>query len=351
MREVASAGHGRRAAVIALAACTNPAPSLEQAPSAVALEQVQASPAENVPSALDGMRPRLPGPAGRPRTDPDRWSAARRHPLHRRAALPTSKGREPARRHRGGAGADRRGRDQGVPGAGADSHEIVNDTVGGVPVAATYCPLCNSGITFDRRLDDRVLSFGTSGRLYSRNPMMYDRQTESLWPQLTGRASAGVLTGAQLDAIPMGVVGWQDFRTAFADAWVLSRDTGYARDYSRNLYTGYDALGSEPIFSRPHEDARLDPKTRVIALPWRTGVGDGRPGRGRRQRCRRGDGRRPRPRAVASARTGLRARRSAGRSAAHPGHILRHLLVLLGRVPARHPPDPAEGRLAADGSV
>ncbi|HEX6233040.1 MAG TPA: DUF3179 domain-containing (seleno)protein, partial [Jiangellaceae bacterium] len=73
-------------------------------------------------------------------------------------------------------------------------HEIVNDTVGGIPVAITYCPLCNSGVGLDRRVGDKVLDFGTSGRLYASNLVMYDRQTESLWPQLTGQAAVGVMT-------------------------------------------------------------------------------------------------------------------------------------------------------------
>ncbi len=72
-------------------------------------------------------------------------------------------------------------------------HEIVNDTVGGEPVAVTYCPLCNSGVAFHRRVNGEVLDFGTSGMLYADNLVMYDRQTQSLWPQLTGQASVGAL--------------------------------------------------------------------------------------------------------------------------------------------------------------
>lgn len=75
-------------------------------------------------------------------------------------------------------------------------HEIVNDTVGGVPVAVTYCPLCDSAIALDRRLGGRVLDFGTSGRRYRSNLVMYDRQTKSLWSQFIGTAIAGVLSGA-----------------------------------------------------------------------------------------------------------------------------------------------------------
>ena len=119
-------------------------------------------------------------------------------------------------------------------------HEIVNDTGGGVPVAVTYCPLCNSGVAFERQVGGRMLSFGTSGMLYADNLVMYDRQTESLWPQLTGQASVGVLTGTRLEAIPIGVVGWEQFRSAHPDALLLTRDTGHDRDYGRNPYAGYD---------------------------------------------------------------------------------------------------------------
>ncbi len=146
-------------------------------------------------------------------------------------------------------------------------HEIVNDTVGGIPVAVTYCPLCNSGVAFERTVADRVLTFGTSGRLYADNLVMYDRQTESLWPQLTGQASIGTLTGARLRAVPMGAVGWRDFRAEHPDAWVLSRVTGFDRPYGRNPYTGYDEPGSRPFFELPGPvDERLTAKTRVVGV-------------------------------------------------------------------------------------
>jgi hypothetical protein len=74
-------------------------------------------------------------------------------------------------------------------------HQIVNDTVGGVPLAVNYCPLCNSSIALDGRVAGRVVTFGTSGELYRSNRVMYDRQTESLWPQMSGYAVAGGLTG------------------------------------------------------------------------------------------------------------------------------------------------------------
>ena len=147
-------------------------------------------------------------------------------------------------------------------------HEIVNDVVGGVPVAVTYCPLCNSGVAFERTVADHgVLSFGTSGLLYADNLVMYDRQTESLWPQLTGEASVGHLTGTVLDAIPMGTVAWRDFVAADPTAKVLSQDTGFERRYGANPYTGYDDPDGRLLFGLPDDpDARLPVKERVVGL-------------------------------------------------------------------------------------
>ena len=137
-------------------------------------------------------------------------------------------------------------------------HEIVNDTVGGVPVAVTYCPLCASGIAFDRRVEDRVLSFGTSGRLYLSDLVMYDRQTESLWPQIEGAAVAGALTGTELTVLPASLVSWEQWRGAHPDGWVLSRQTGYARAYGTNPYFRYDDKASLPLFFAGPIDNRIE---------------------------------------------------------------------------------------------
>jgi Protein of unknown function (DUF3179) len=126
-------------------------------------------------------------------------------------------------------------------------HEIVNDTVGGIPVAVTYCPLCNSALAFDRRAAGRVLDFGTSGMLYNSDLVMYDRQTRSLWPQIQGRAVAGVLTGTTLTPYVVSTVSWGEWRAAHPGDWVLSRDTGHRRDYGRNPYTGYDQPDGSPF--------------------------------------------------------------------------------------------------------
>ena len=146
-------------------------------------------------------------------------------------------------------------------------HEIVNDTVDHTPVAVTYCPLCNSGVAFEREVEGRLLDFGTSGMLYADNLVMYDRQTESLWPQLTGQASVGALTGTQLEAIPMGIVGWQQFRTAHPEALVLTRETGFDRRYGFNPYPGYDDPDGSLLVEPPGgRDPRLPVKERVIGI-------------------------------------------------------------------------------------
>ncbi|MEX0874622.1 MAG: DUF3179 domain-containing protein [Actinomycetota bacterium] len=158
-------------------------------------------------------------------------------------------------------------------------HEIVNDTFAGDPITVTYCPLCNSGIAFHRRSeptgaarsllgakDPVVLDFGTSGRLYRSNLVMYDRQTKSLWIQFTGQAVTGPFMGAELETIPSQMVSWAEFREAHADASVLSRDTGHRRDYGRNPYAGYDDVGSTPFLFDGEHDGRLDPMERVVTV-------------------------------------------------------------------------------------
>ena len=145
-------------------------------------------------------------------------------------------------------------------------HEIVNDTVAGNPVAVTYCPLCNTAIAFDRRLEDRVLSFGTSGMLFNSALVMYDRQTESLWSHFTSQALAGVLTGERLATFPVSVVSWAEWRSAHPGGRVLSRDTGFDRDYGRNPYPGYDDVDSPPFLFDGEVDGRLSAKERIVGI-------------------------------------------------------------------------------------
>jgi len=145
-------------------------------------------------------------------------------------------------------------------------HEIVNDTVGGVPVTVTFCPLCYTAIAFDRRAAGRILDFGTTGDLRKSDLVMYDRQTESWWQQAVGRAIVGDLTGTQLTILPAGIVSWAIFRTAHPDSTVLSRDTGFNRSYGLNPYSGYDSAGTQPFLFDGKPDGRLPPKEHVVTV-------------------------------------------------------------------------------------
>lgn len=145
-------------------------------------------------------------------------------------------------------------------------HELVNDTIGDTPVTISYCPLCNSALAYDRRLGARILDFGTSGRLFNSSMVMYDRQTETLWTHFDGTAVAGALVGAELDTFPIATVSWEDFRTANPDGLVLTRNTGFSRDYGRNPYEGYDDASTRPFLYDGEYDDRLEPKTRVIVV-------------------------------------------------------------------------------------
>ncbi|MCH9011129.1 MAG: DUF3179 domain-containing protein [Chloroflexi bacterium] len=145
-------------------------------------------------------------------------------------------------------------------------HEIVNDEVGGVPVTVTYCPLCNTAITFDRRVGDDILDFGTSGLLRNSDLIMWDRQTESWWQQITGEAIVGELLGTKLTFLPTPLISWADFVEAFPDGQVLTRDTGFLRNYGGPPYAGYDQLDRRPFLFRGGIDPRLMAMERVIGL-------------------------------------------------------------------------------------
>jgi hypothetical protein len=145
-------------------------------------------------------------------------------------------------------------------------HEIVNDTVGDVPVAVSYCPLCNSAVAYDRRLGDRVLDFGTSGLLYNSALVMYDRQTETLWSHFTGQGIIGELTGDDLSVFPLATISWKTFRETNPDGIVLSRDTGFSRDYGRNPYPGYDDVDGVPFLFEGEVDGRYTALTRIVGI-------------------------------------------------------------------------------------
>jgi hypothetical protein len=144
-------------------------------------------------------------------------------------------------------------------------HEIVNDEVDGIPVAVTYCPLCNTAIVFDRRLQGKVYTFGVSGLLRNSDLIMWDHETESLWQQAAGEAIVGELTGQILDFLSSPIVSWQDFKASFPEGEVLSQNTGYPRNYGVNPYSGYDT-SSFPFLFTGELDPRLEALERVIGV-------------------------------------------------------------------------------------
>ncbi|MGX1500784.1 hypothetical protein ACSSV1_005853 [Labrenzia sp. MBR-25] len=127
-------------------------------------------------------------------------------------------------------------------------HEIVNDVVDDVPVAVTYCPLCNAAIVFDRRLDGQVLEFGTTGKLRHSDLVMYDRQTETWWQQFAGEAIIGELTGASLRMMPSRIVSFGQFRVAYPGGQVLVANDPRFRPYGDNPYVGYDTADAPFLF-------------------------------------------------------------------------------------------------------
>jgi hypothetical protein len=146
-------------------------------------------------------------------------------------------------------------------------HEIVNDTVGGMPVVVTYCPLCNTAVSFERVVNGVETTFGTSGRLYNSALVMYDRATESLWTHFDGRAVVGVLAGEQLEPVPSPLLAWSELKSAHPEAQVLDRErTGANRPYGSNPYAGYDNPEGFPFLFRGDVDARAQAMQRVVGV-------------------------------------------------------------------------------------
>jgi len=140
-------------------------------------------------------------------------------------------------------------------------HEIVNDQIGDVPVAVTFCPLCNSGLVFDRRVDGETLRFGVSGLLRNSDLIMWDDKTQSWWQQLLGVGIVGQHTGTQLAIFPSQMVSFEAFATQYPEGEILSSS---GRSYGTNPYTGYDS-SSDPFLFLGELDDRLFPTERVLA--------------------------------------------------------------------------------------
>ncbi len=144
-------------------------------------------------------------------------------------------------------------------------HEIVNDKIAGDPILITYCPLCGSGIAYERKIDGQEVEFGTSGKLYNSNLVMYDRETDTYWTQIDGLAIVGELTGSKLTPVSIDTVVWRDWKKAHPDSEVLSQDTGFNRKYGRDPYGNYYE-DSFLIFPVDNEDNRIHPKTVIFGI-------------------------------------------------------------------------------------
>jgi uncharacterized protein DUF3179 len=150
-------------------------------------------------------------------------------------------------------------------------HEIVNDNIAGLPIAVTFCPLCNTGIVFESRINNIDLDFGTTGRLRYSNLIMYDRQTETWWQQATGQGLAGKYSGDSLNFIPSLFMSWYDAKKRYPEAKVLSTNTGWDRPYGTNPYSGYDS-GSPFLFkgdTAPLTPENLNPLDRVLLVEYK----------------------------------------------------------------------------------
>ena len=144
-------------------------------------------------------------------------------------------------------------------------HEIVNDAFGGHAIVVTYCPLCNSGIAFDAKIDGARLEFGVSGLLYNSDVLLYDWQTGSLWSQIMKTAVAGKMKGRRLAALPLAHTTWRDWVERHPETQVLSNGTGFRRDYKTDPYQGYRRTGSL-MFPVAEENSTYRRKSLVLGL-------------------------------------------------------------------------------------
>ena len=144
-------------------------------------------------------------------------------------------------------------------------HEIVNDIVGGQRILVTYCPLCFSGVVFDPVVNGERVEFGTSGKLWQSNLVMYDRSTDSLWSQVLGEAIVGEMTGTRFKILPSDIARFGDWKRQNPDGEVLSRDTGAIRFYGRDPYGDYYTTPGV-YFPVSNTDNRLEEKDLILGI-------------------------------------------------------------------------------------
>jgi hypothetical protein len=144
-------------------------------------------------------------------------------------------------------------------------HEIVNDVVGGLPIAVTYCPLCNSAMVFDARLDGVRHMFGVSGLLRHSDMIMYDRQTESWWQQAVGEGVVGHHAGARLRPLAAWMESWGEFRERNPDGLVMD-EPEWRRSYGANPYVGYDTAARPFLYQGENPPHGINPLARVVRV-------------------------------------------------------------------------------------
>lgn len=155
-------------------------------------------------------------------------------------------------------------------------HEMSNDTLAGIPILPTYCPLCNSGIVYDRRLIHKgkeiLLEFEVSGFLRNSDMVMFDRQTETWWQQLMGEAIVGEMAGAELKIVPSLIISVKEFFDSYPEGFILSKETGHEKTmerYGTNPYTRYDSITKDPygrFFNKENVDQRLSAMERIVDI-------------------------------------------------------------------------------------
>jgi len=145
-------------------------------------------------------------------------------------------------------------------------HEIVNDRLGRTPILVTFCPLCYSGIVFNRTINNMSVKFGVSGLLRNSDMVMYDQLTESFWQQFTGEAIVGDLTGYKMKVLPSQIISFKQFQVNYPDGLVLSKNTGFQRPYGLNPYVNYDNAESTPFLYSGEEETRIPQNEKVIGV-------------------------------------------------------------------------------------
>ena len=144
-------------------------------------------------------------------------------------------------------------------------HEIVNDEIAGLPVAVTFCPLCNSAVSFDRRVGEQVLTLGVTGKLRASDMVMYDRESESWWQQATGLGIVGEMTGVELGTLPSWMESWESFRARNPEGLVMA-EPEHRRPYGQNPYVGYDSAARPFLYSGETPPHGIHPLMRVVRV-------------------------------------------------------------------------------------